>query len=205
MTRIWIILILCTFAFFSLKAQKEPRPMEVGITYAGSSSFGFTYRHQCNNGSWLRLRSVLGRGSFVSESFSNYNGTIERYQFAGGLRIGKEKRRPINDRLDFRIGMDIGLSYQYSKDDFPGSGPRKSVINRYSGGINGVFGLNFRLYQQFIIGFELLPGISYTYTEGGTETVDATGMTLEQEFNRSEVRANFGTSSILMSLVYRFP
>lgn len=194
------LLLLVLIASSSIKAQTESNPnkvQEVGLAFGNLDNFGFTYRAGQPKSIW-RFGTNFINGSFDSDDRST--GTDKSSSFGFGIEIGKEFRRPITEKLDFRHGVNLGFSFSHYSD--PGENPTESDMKQQSFNprISYIIGVNFAISPNIYLGAEILPGIGYSSTK--TTFTNNTGAPNSTE----DTRLNYGFSngSTLLSLVYRF-
>jgi len=190
------------FPLFS-KAQEVKRIQEVGLTFSSFNifeSFGITYRVGTEKGLWrfnalfIDINSLEETQSIIGIKTSNIN---------FGLRVGRESRTLLTNKLEFRVGGDLGFRYNYnSSTQQTINGLDESTIrtiNIYPG-INGVFGFNYIINKNLILGGELLP--SWNLRIGTRENIVQGQVVQTTEYWGT----SFGLSNngILLSLAYRF-
>jgi len=163
------LFILTIFLSFYSTAQDSPKQKEVGLVMSNFDNFGLTYRFGTSKSLW-RLNTLFLR----SNELSQVSDSLEQASnsFGVGIAIGKEFRNPITNNLEFRYGVDLSFNYSSAKstidDKTSSNNDRETGSTIYKPGVNFVFGLNYVIKDNFIIGAELLPGI--VYSTGTRET-----------------------------------
>ena len=189
---------------FTLMAQEPVKQKEIGLVFSNLDNFGLTYKTGTEKSLW-RFNTLIISGNNIE---NNADSLVDKRSYMGfGIKIGKEYRKKLADKLALRYGADVSFSYDQSKYEYDyktvNGTDRKSERTTYQPGINLVFGLNYELSDHFVLGVELLPGFSYTT---GT-SVDKNYYSSSDEDMKSEISGfNYGLSntSALLSVSYRF-
>lgn len=198
--RISLLLLLCIAMSYHLMAQEKVKQKEIGLVFSNLDNFGFTFRTGTDRVLW-RFNTLLISGNnqnITGDSTVNTQGNI-----GFDVKIGREYRKVLVDDLELRFGADLSFSYSQSKTEYDF---KKANYYRlyeqiiYRPGINLVFGFNYKLSDNFVIGAEILPNFSYI-----------TGTSKEKSNNEDAFKSdisglNYGISntSVLLSLAYRF-
>ena len=192
MKAIYLSLIF-SFLTITTYSQDKVKAKEVGITFRNVNVFGLTYR--VGNEKALWRFTVLNLGGSNSE---NFNSNTRYSSWGGGWQIGREYRKELTEKMQFRYGLDLFANYSMNKTKQNIQlGPSQETENEtYSGGIGIVLGLNYLINESFLVGVEVLPSVTYqenysTFT-GGTSSTN-TGF-------------NYGLSNepVTLSIIYRF-
>lgn len=187
MKKLVLILFVIAFAFPAI-SQEPTKQKEVGLVFSNLSNFGFTYKIGTEKAMW-RFGSMYTSGDFlIYENDANSNNT-----FSLGFSLGKEYRKKVAEKLEFRYGADISMTSRFNK--------YKTTSNstlRLTPGINAVVGLNYLINDHLVFGAELLPGIYYNYLKQKTDNNVILTTTTVKEF-----WYDFSTNSAQLSLVYR--
>ncbi len=174
-----------------VNAQEKTKQKEIGVSFSDLNNFGFTYKFGTNKSLW-RINTLLANGSNRTDEIGNIERTSNTIGF--GLRFGKEFRKSITDKLELRTGGDVSFYFNRNKITTKDPFFFNDITNEnktYRTGLNFVFGFNYLLSKEFIIGAEVLPGFSYARTEGGGNETNGFDYGLSN-------------SSALLSLAYRF-
>ena len=188
-TGIAVALILTVTGSFAQDAPAKVK--EVGLVFSNLNSFGL--RFKCGNEKTLfRITALSLNGNSITNSYDDYsfNGTAfsvpstPSSAIGGGLNIGFEKRKRINDKSYFYWGIDWINSYSESKSntttpstytttvDISGVYTYESTVfynnnntNTYtiSSGLGFIAGYAYKLSDSFSIMAELVPSVSYRY------------------------------------------
>lgn len=201
--------LILTLLFTSLPlsftyAQEKVKVREVGLITSDLNNFGFTFRKG-------NQRSVFRFNAFTTSLSSNditdniNDDKFTRSNFDFGLRIGKEWRTSVSEKLEIRTGFDLGYSYSQQKDERLDPATQSVVIEEFltkssETGVNFVFGFNFLFGDGFVLGGEVLPGYYYRTLDVESKLSTVTNVI------RTEEGATFdlSTSSLRLSLLYRF-
>ena len=177
--------------------QQSPKQKEVGIGISTWGTFGAFYRVGSPKSLWRF--TVLNRYGNLSQ-FSAPDIQTKYSGFNVTVQAGKEFRKSITDKFDFRFGGDVMFHYSYftrAVDDMTMTDNDSYSKARYIGpGVNGVVGFNYKI-KRILIGAEALP--CFLYTKGRTITQE-NGIETITNFSK------FGHSFTggLLSLAYRF-
>jgi len=195
-----LLVFILPLASLTLYAQEASKQREVGLTFRSLDSFGMTFRTGTTRALW-RFNTVFLSGN--KETFSADSVDSEASSSGFNLSIGREFRKPVNENLTLRFGADV--TFRYSK--YRNQTNDKSIVNddyisertTYGPGIELVFGLNYALGKNFIIGAELLPSFQY-------HTGKSTTSSLYYEKTESDISGfSYGlTNAVMLSLVYVF-
>lgn len=193
------------FIFFaliltSLFAQAQDAPKrEIGLrtTPADLTNLGFIYKKQVTENTYRRYRLAVGS---LSVNVINSN---TQASFSAGGAIGKEKRRPLDDRLKFIYGTEfIGNISAVSVsggtttiDNGNGStttisGSSRTLITP-SIGIGFVLGAQYDLSPKWYVNAEIIPSITANGTFGSGVSIYG-------------LQANFNSSSVGITGAYKF-
>lgn len=192
------LIILALSLSMSVTAQEKVKQKEVGISLASIEEFGFTFKTGTDKSLW-RFNTLLVSGMNLNQTEEDF--TYERKNMELTVAFGKEYRKEITKNLELRLGADFSFSYEFSKyeenytsvDDED----EMSESKTYSPGINLVFGFNYVINSNFIIGAEVLPGVSY-------EKKIHNGNSPWGNYESSDFSYNLSNSSALLSFAYRF-
>lgn len=191
--------VICVSLSYTVFAQETVKQKEIGLVFSNLNNFGLTYKTGTERSLW-RFNTVLVSGGFNESTYHNLQ--IIQGNFGFGVNIGKEYRKPLVENIEFRYGADLSFSLSQSKNE--NHQITNNIYNslkdtRYVPGFNFVLGLNFKFNDKFVLGAELLPGISYTY-RSIVEIIDS------YETKRDISGFNYGlsNSSVLLSFSYRF-
>ncbi|MBB3696963.1 hypothetical protein KMW28_22035 [Flammeovirga yaeyamensis] len=205
--------ILFLLAFFTLSIVgfsqdvEKVKQKEIGLTYTGDSSFGMTFRIGNNKSLW-RFSSVIGSSS--SSKTENDSTLLDdgKYSFYG-FRVGKEFRKSITKKLDLRYGLDLGFTYQYSLVDSYGDRHTTTKGNTYTPSVGVVFGFNYYIVEDIILGLEMIPTFSKRFQDNNQVSRiigDNNEILSTSEINHKKTENDFSLSNqnITLSLVYKF-
>lgn len=195
-----VIVILSATAF--AQENEKVRVKEVGLTFYNFDGFGITYRVGKENALW-RFNTGFGNG------IQEYAGDNVRSNFSIGTNVGREWRKEVTSKLDFRYGVDLQYSFATNSNEnsnLTNVSENKNVL--HFGGINVVLGFNYEISKSVFIGAELLPffGINYSESESYSEFADQFGIVNITQSESSTYSNRFGiqNNSALLSVAYRF-
>lgn len=194
----FFLVILTTTLSINLMAQQN-KIKEAGVVFSNINNFGLAFKVGDEKSLW--------RFSVVSLYSNNDNIVYVNYTelhktYGGGLKAGKEFRKVLSDNFEFRYGADLSFNYNYSLGGDDYLILINDVINetkKYIPGLNLVVELNYVLRNNIIIGAELTPGISYSFSKVGyiknavRTTTDNSGLNL-----------GIFSSPIQFTVAYRF-
>jgi hypothetical protein len=182
--------------FSGLSAQEAPdRSREIGIAFSGLNHYGLVYRTGQDNKFW---RFNVARVDLATEK-DDFSAPSSSTNLSGFLRAGKEVRKPLSEKLDWRFGADLSIGGYYSLDKTEGS----STVTNWSlrPGANLVLGLNFKIGKHLLLGAELLPGISYSF---GKYVIEPPSGQSQQVTKISDIIVGINNYGALLSLVSLF-
>jgi hypothetical protein len=210
MKKLLLVLLVLSLTF-SISAQQSKKIKEVGIVFSDLDNFGFSYKTGTDRQLYRFNALFLSGSKFnVENDFGdNYNSTYDVSNqdnvFGFNVSVGKEFRKSLSSRVDFRYGLDLSFNMRNTtdKNTYINSQSvlelRSNKTSTYQPGVNLVLGLNYRLSDQFVLGAEVLPYFGYEFGERKT-TIDSD----EYVQKISGYSFNLSSSSLLLSLAYRF-
>ncbi len=199
-----LLILLCLSMSYFLMAQETVKQKEIGLVFSNLDNFGLTLKTGTDKSLW-RFNTLFISGTNMDNTADSLVNKQSNIGF--GLKVGKEYRKNIVDNLELRFGADLSFRYTQSKTDYNDKTvddhDRLNERTTYQPGINLVFGFNYVINENIVLGAELLPSFSYV-----------TGTSLEKNYynnNGEEIKSyisgwNYGLSntSVLLSLAYRF-
>lgn len=209
------LILLCLSLSHLLSAQDAVKQKEIGFGFYDLNSFGLTFKIGNEKSLW-RFNTMFITGSNEEEDEATRKKNMNSIDI--GVRVGKEYRKHITEKLDMRYGIDLALgylrrNYDYTKtrQDETGSSEvyseQHSKETRYKTGMNFVFGFNYSIGDNLLIGVELLPGVEYYTSEkevreerfaGGSPALE------ENTFDASGFDYGFRSTSTYLTLAYKF-
>lgn len=192
------LMILFTLALpVFLLAQETDRQNEIGLVFNNFDNFGLTYKIGKTNSLW-RFNTLFLNGSKMDEKTAVY--TNKRTSMGLGLKVGKEFRRSVAQNLELRFGTDLSFTYSQMKTDEIDSHIERTT---YKPGINLVFGFNYIIHDNIVVGAEFLPLFNYvTGTSSMSLGSGDSGDGVKTDISGFEY--GLSNSSALISLAYRF-
>ncbi|AUD04541.1 hypothetical protein [Spirosoma pollinicola] len=191
------ILILGLLMGPQLYAQDAPSTREIGLRASDLNSFGLIYKKQISENTYRRYRLAFGN---LGVNFIRSNTLVG---FSAGGAMGKEKRRPISDKMQFIYGTEliasVNLNYtsagSITVDN--GNGGTTSytgsdlLIVTPSVGIGFVLGAQYNFNPKWYISAELIPSITGSGSFGAGSALYS-------------FQAGFNSSSAGITGAYRF-
>ena len=198
-----LILFFISMSYY-LMAQEIVKQKEIGLIFSNLDNFGLTFRTGTDKSLW-RFNTLFISGGNTANTADSLAQKLSNSGF--GVIIGKEYRNELVDKLELRFGVDISFNYSQYKSDYND----KSINNydrlyqetTYSPGFNIVFGFNYKLKDNLVIGAELLPNFTYT-TGTSTEKYYYTNNGAEIKSDISRIYYGLSNTSARLSLVYTF-
>ncbi len=186
-------------------AQTKEKVKELSLNSRSFSAYGFSYRVGSSKGLW-RLNSFTSGLSSRRNKSERSEGFNRSYWVGFGL--GREFRKPINDKFEFRYGADLTFQYSqvYSENKWLGPTPNFSENRQYviSPGISLVLGFNYLLTEQWIVGVEWNPSVYYDISRMQFENIAFDGVTTKETTNAKGLNYQLSNNNLLISLAYRF-
>jgi len=187
-----------------LFAQERVKRKEVGIVLRGITDFGLTFRIGNNKSLWrFSALYVSGGNVFIKSNAREAKG--RNIGFA--VQIGKEYRKILVNKLEFRYGADLSLGYNTSKlygiAKKPTVDEYRSNTKTFNPAIYFLFGLNYVIKEKIVLGAIFSPYFGYQIGEMvETDVLSSTPAEVKSDISGF----NFGvsSSSLLLSVVYRF-
>jgi hypothetical protein len=195
MKKIMLLTISVMMLSMAAFAQRDTlKVREVGVVFSSLNSFGLCYKIG-NKNTVFRITALSLSGGNNSVSYTNYTYDGVNYSFpssptnsyGAGLNIGIEKRSWINNKFYFYYGL--ALINAYSQSENTSNNPASSYMNytnssgadinqytvvnnittsntwTFSSGIGVIIGVAYTLNRSFSIGAELIPSVTYSYTQ----------------------------------------
>ena len=197
MKKLALSLFAVTFALIVV-AQEKPKIKEVGIVFSSLDNFGLSFKIGHEKSVW-RFNTILIDVGNMEETMDSAVSKVSSVGF--GFGFGKEYRKNVAYNFELRYGADLSLRYIHSKSEQTNRG-NNSLRTRtlYEPRFNFVFGFNYIIKEQFIIGAEILPYFSYTFGSMDTDY----GNDIVKKTDISQFDFGLSNTSIMLSLGYRF-
>jgi len=192
--------LLIAFSSYSQDSTNTQKQKEVAIGFSSLNSFGLSYKFGKPNSLW-RINTIIATGSNIDETSDSVGQTYSNFNIK--FRFGKEFRKSLTEKLEFRYGADLSFGYTNRKserDDKTIS--NNDILNEritYSPGLNLVLGFNYLISDNILIGAEILP--SFEYVTGTSEQL-SNGTEIKSDI--SGFNYGFTNSSALLTFAYRF-
>ena len=203
MTKSLAILLLVSLSV-SAFAQENTKQKEAGLTFNNFDSFGLTYRTGTNKSLW-RINTLFISGN--NNSQTNNDDSSDWRSSGFGIKFGKEFRTLLDEKLEFRYGVDLSFDFVQSKrESFESDAnnlERTIKSTSYSPGINAIIGLNYITKSNIIIGAEILPHFTYHNTDR-TEKITTDLNNVEDNAESTGFSYGLSNSAAMISIIYRF-
>lgn len=197
MKKLALSLFAFTIAIFVV-AQEKPKIKEVGIVFSNLDNFGLSFKIGKEKALW-RINTLLIDGGNLEETMDSVVSKTSSIGFMFG--VGREYRKTIAKNLELRYGADLSFRFLKNKLDFnDNENTRLSTRTYYEPRFNLVFGFNYVIKEQLIIGAEILPYFSYTFGSFVDEFSDNDN----RETDISRIDYGLSNTSIMLSVGYRF-
>ncbi|MBL7825989.1 MAG: hypothetical protein JNJ57_05120 [Saprospiraceae bacterium] len=147
---VFFTLLIFFLAAGSIHAQKAPREVGLqfnGLDFGGYNSFSAFFKKQKSEQVYKRIRFFVGE-----IDFQVFNETAT-FGLNGGIAIGREKRKQLDDKLMFYQGPEFsgGLGFRsFSEDDFSAN---------FSARFGWVVGLQHSFNDKWAVNMEAIPGL----------------------------------------------
>ena len=202
MKKLFIILFAFTISSFAM-AQEKTKVKEIGLTFRNLDEFGFSYKVGTEQSLW-RFNALSFSGGTGHQEHSNYDYDSDSDNIGFSFSVGKEYRKLIAKKIEFRYGADLSFSYRHQKEttDYKSEAvyDEEGKNNYYSPGINMVLGVNYKINDHIIFGAEIMPHLGYSFSKGTSKNDNGEKTTRES----NSFGYGFSGSSVLLSLAYRF-
>jgi hypothetical protein len=195
-----VTVLLCLSVVYSLTAQESTKQREVGLVFSNLDNFGLTYKIGTNKSMW-RFNTILLSGGKNTYKIEGSDKDQTEKNFGFGIKVGKEFRKKLKQKIELRFGADLLFNYSNTEK-------MEETKKFYESGVNLVFGLNYLISDNLVIGAEILPYMTYKKSEIDIEKQYYIGnydtITERQKDDISEFNYGLSSSSVLLSLTYRF-
>ncbi len=177
----------------------QDRIHEGGLSFLGLNNFGLTYRTGKPEALW-RFNAMSVSADRRDHQTMDYE-QIEN-TFGAHISAGREFRKNLADKLQFRYGFDFAFYYSRQKtrnESIPFASTSIQKLISWGPSAEAVLGLNYAIAERFLIGAEILPSLSMRKTENTSRIGDS-----ESKNETTRFSFDLSSSSALLSLVYRF-
>jgi hypothetical protein len=160
MKRIVMAFVLLTNVAFAQDTVKTTQRInELNLTPYGiwPFSIGMDYKTQIGSKTFFKIGFI--NLSATNKTDDSYGGNIKRttVDYSAGLSIGLEFRIPVNDRVSFYHGPNLGYSYDNLKEEMIDPNlynSRESTQQSHSFSLPYNFGFLFKINNHFLIGIQ---------------------------------------------------
>ncbi len=160
-----LFLALGLFTTNQALAQDAPPRREVGlqfnsINFNGSNAFSAFYKKETKENVYRRFRVFYGNLGLDFKTFGNYTA----FNGAGGIAIGREKRKALDSKLAFYQGPEISASFGVAHVDL--NVVNAANVTRYdvNARLGWVLGLQHSFNDRWAINLETIPGFGVGVT-----------------------------------------
>ena len=161
------------------QAQSNSIEREVGLRLSGFNNFGAVYKKKLADNKYRRITAGAARVNFFH--LGNDSSVLD---FGFAFSIGKEKRKPISEQLQWIRGTqflsNLGLTAQ------------SDLIFNLDLGVGFLMGLQYDFEQPFLISLEIVPAV-IAYMAGQVDGAGVIG-----------IRGQFDMNSVALTVAHRF-
>lgn len=194
------VLTLCIIAGALVATAAGPQK-EVGVSFRNLNSFGLQYKSGNHQYMW-RFNALFGEATRRIEGLDADKVVKGNYSFGGA--VGLEFTRPISEGFDFRYGLDLFVNQQRQALTYTNTVMREvtqqTIINNR--GLNLVLGLSFLMSERLVVGFEVLPALSYANAIAKDNTSSVKPKDPETLYSLWQF--GFNTNGLRLTLGFRF-
>lgn len=186
-------LFICTTTI--AQESDKQKVKEVGMTLHSLNNFGFTYRIGNQNSVW-RFSSLWLNGRHTKSE--NFGQTNEQRSIGVSVAVGKEYRKSIKEQLEFRYGAELFGSYQENNYTYSNLITPNYTANSQIGtsaGLSFIFGFNYLINSNFLVGLELNPSVSYFRNDYEVNSGD---------FYEDGIDWGLSQNAAALSIIFRF-
>jgi hypothetical protein len=163
-----IIAVALLFSFATVNAQNNPKINEIGLTY---KNLGLIYQW----GHEHFVYRISGFGFNAGDSYNKPSDTVnqstDNKSFSLGCTFGVLQYKPLKKNTDFYYGLDLIESFNINNNQYNNGSTIVNYQNlRFTSGIGAVLGMRCKVYNNFSVGGELEPTLSYYYQKNGNST-----------------------------------
>ena len=166
------------------------------------NDFGLTYKTGSPVSLWRFNALVFGGGKGYTEQ-KNDSIIFRTNQFRIQVSVGKEHRTIIGENFEFRIGGDVSFSYEYLENGYDdmsvNNDDHNYITSSITPGIRLVLGMNFILKEHLVLGAEVLPRFSYSFTKLHDDVSSD-----DQKRDGGHFSYGFSSNSVKITIAYRF-
>ncbi len=164
---------------FTISWSQDSPNREVGIRFNNLDNFDLLFKKKISETTYRRLRLAS-----VGINISGRESQDTRFNIAGNIAAGLEKRKALTNRFNFIYGFEglLGLSLNRVSDNTSGT---------YRAGIGAVLGWNYKLNNNITLGAEIIPSLTYSTNFGN-------------DIQTHNISAGFSTSSTSLTATYGF-
>lgn len=161
---------------FALSSQGQTK--ELGIRMTGLQNFDFIYKKEKEPNKYSRIRLGVANISFANIADENVG------NLALGIAMGSERRKAINEKLNFYRGPEpfANLALSVVADN---------TIFVVQGGLGYVLGFQYNFSEVFYLSAETIPSVSLRFSSG--ENVDPS----------LGIFAGFNSNAVAITVAYR--
>lgn len=176
-----MILLVLFSTLFGVRshAQNQP-PQEIGLRLTGLENFDLIYKREKNTNQFFRHRLGLINFGVTGKDDTSVS------EFGLGYAFGIEKRKSVNEKLNFIHGIEPRIATQYSSMDGNTIGWDLMV------GVGYVLGFQYDFSDRFYVGLETVPALTYARELDGPSK------------GTYELNVGFNSSAVALILAHRF-
>lgn len=195
--------------------QSSEKYRDISITTSSFNNFGLMYRVGKENNMWRFQTVFIDADYSVSHALEidpDFQSEFTNYltSYSMGLSAGKEWRKPLAERFNLRLGVDIYATYsfeneeRYTPDKDSATAKFQTKNNSLSLGPRAVFGFDYSFSKSFLVGINLSPYLYYRWNSIKTtsEVYDSPESNNERNNTTKGVEWNLA-NSLLLSISYQ--
>ena len=182
-------------------AQEANKQKELGITFNSLYSYGIAYKTGTATELW-RFNTVYGALDRSTRTFDSL--TQKNINNGIGLSIGREGRNKVANKVELRYGFDVNFrysNYQQTSDYTNNSANSSRKLVQYTPGLGLIFGFNYLINENLILGAEILPTIGYNLSN---ETITNSNGTKNNFKTKGVTLSGINNNMALITLACRF-
>ena len=182
---------------------KRIKELHFGVSALNPLSFGLMYKIQLKKNNFFKIGLVNVSGSFNKGKTNNsQNFETNSFGYNIGGQIGFEKRKQVNNKLNFYHGPQIGYEHEFnlSRVFNPSltQNEQTYISLMRSGFIGYSIGLMHQFNSNFFIGADINPSVSYNIYSINN------GLNPSSNYSNEAVNFNFNSNIARLNLIYRF-
>jgi len=200
-----LILTLFSLAYTNVFSQTTmpdnlKNEFSISTTSLTLNNLSLRYYRSIDQNLWFKIGLInLSGGNRKTNPDSPLNYPTENKYFNGGLSMGLEKRKFINDKLELTLGADLQATYNYiniyTNNPNISEDRRIDKDKKFMPGLGFTIGGYCHFNDHFSLGFEISPRVLY-YSE------DYKSYLNNNNYKTSGFDYSFSSNNILFEIKY---